>query len=484
MIYDSSYIQRAYRSSPVFLQNVLVSAYGMLKRWEQVSQPFTGYSKELEQTQWWSAAELRELQEARLRTLIRHAYENVPYYRRIFDERGLRTADISTTADLYKLPLLTKQDVRRHWSELRAGNMRASRVTLGRTGGTTGIPLQFALDKDRVIFDHALIHRHWSWAGFKPGDLVVVLRGVPLIPPETRSGVYWRHDWSERRIYLSGFHLSLSIMPRYVEMLERWKPRFIAGYPSSIYTLARFLELRNQQVPVEAVFTSSEALTPVERKAIERQFVCRVWDRYGTGERLAVGQQCEQGNYHQNVEFGILQIDATQGEPAADGEKGEVVQTSLTNFSMPLIRYVTEDLGWVVNHDCPCGRGLPLMGPVEGRKDDVIVTADGRIMPRAGLDQIHEFVDNLERCQLVQEKMGEVVVRVQPRPGFGPADAEELVHQMGKRLGESTQVRIEIVERLDLTVSGKERFIVSKLNLEQLTGLPLNLPPREVGVSR
>ena len=483
MIYDSRHIQQAYRRSPVFVQNLFVSGYGILKRWERISEPFRGYITELEQTQWWNGTQLRELQDARLRILIRHAYENVPYYRRIFDERGLKPADILTARDLYKLPVLLKEDVRRCSDQLRACNVPRSRVTTGRTGGTTGIPLEFSLDKERVIFDHALIQRHWSWAGFRPGDLVVLLRGVPLISPETSSTLYWRYDWADHRIYLSGFHLSLNTLPCYVEMLKKWKPRFIAGYPSNIFTLARFLELQKEQIALEAVFTSSEVVTPVERRVIEKQFACKVWDRYGTGERLAVGQQCEHGCYHQNVEFGILQFDSPRGQPAPSGQKGELIQTSLTNFSMPLIRYATDDMGWAANDVCPCGRGLPLMGTVEGRKDDVIITADGRIMPRAGLDQIHEFVFNLERCQLVQEKLEEVVVRVLPRPGFGPADADELIQQLRNRLGGGTRVRIEIVKQLDLTVSGKERFIVSKLDINQLTGLPLDVPQNEVGLA-
>lgn len=482
MIYDSCYLQQAYRRSPRFMQNLLVSAYGLGKRWEQLRQPFNGYSKELEQTQWWSAQQLRELQDARLRALIRHAYEHVPYYRRIFDERGWKPADVATAEDLYKLPVLTKQDVRRHYRELQADNIPRSRFTLGTTGGSTGIPLQFSLDKDRVIFDHALIHRHWSWAGFRRGDLVVVVRGLPLVAPETASDIYWRHDWADHRIYLSGFHLSLRSLPRYIAMLNRWKPRFIAGYPSNIFTLARFLERQNQQVPVAAVFTSSELLTALERKVIEKQFACQVWDRYGTGERLAVTQQCQCGRYHQNVEFGILQVDAPRGQPAASGQQGEVIQTSLTNFSMPLIRYAIGDMAWELSGSCPCGRGLPLLGAVEGRKDDVIVTRDGRIMPRAGLDQIHEYVPNLERCQLLQEKIGEVVLRVLPRPDFGPADVQELVRQLRARLGESTQVRVQMVDRLELSVTGKERFIVSRLNLEAVTGLSLDTA-REPGVA-
>jgi phenylacetate-CoA ligase len=479
MIYDHSFIDRVYRSSPLFLQHLWVSAYGLLKRQERAGAVFRRYLEELEQSQWWPPDQLRALQEERLRILIQSAYENVPYYRRVFDARKLQPADIRSTDDLYKLPILTKDDVRKHRHELRARNVPDHRVTTGRTGGTTGIPLAFALDKDRVTFDHALIQRHWSWAGYKPGDWILILRGLTLIPPEAQNGVYWRYDLLDKRIYLSGFHLSVDIMPLYVEKLREWQPKLISAYPSNVFTLARFMEHYRLEASIDAVFTSSEALTPMERKVIEKQLHCKVWDRYGTGERLVVGQQCEHGNYHQNVEYGVLQIDLPRGQPAPVGSKGELIQTTLTNFSMPLIRYASEDIGYVVQGTCPCGRGLPLMGPVEGRKDDVIVTADGRLMPRAGLDQIHEFVENVERCQLVQEKIGELTVRVLPRPGFNEADAQELSRQLWKRLGTDFKIGVETVKELPLTVSGKERFIVSKVNLDRLTGLALQVRSEE-----
>jgi phenylacetate-CoA ligase len=333
--------------------------------------------------------------------------------------------------------------------------------------------LHFLLDKDRVAFDHCLTDRQWSWAGYQAGDKVVILRGLTLIPPDSHAGIYWRFDWTDNRIYLSGFHLSRDTAPLYIRKLQEWRPKFISAYPSSAYMLARFMEQAGVTIPVQGVFTSSEVLTPTERKTIERQFACKVWDRYGTGERLAVSQQCEHGTYHLSHEFGIMQVDSPLGQPAPIGAKGEIVQTGLTNYSMPLIRYAIGDTGYLLNEVCPCGRSLPAMGPVDGRKDDVIVTADGRLMPRAGLDQIHEFVENLERCQLVQERIGEVIVRVLPRPGFGKLDEEELKRQLCLRLGAGTEVVVQVTGDLPLTAVGKERFIVSKVDLNEVSGLRL-----------
>ncbi len=475
MIYDHPLIGWIYRSCPLPLQNAMVSGYGLLQRKERHSPEFRRILAELKRTERSSLAALEELQAECLRKLIRHAYENVPYYRRVFEERHLTPPDIQTPADLYKLPVLTKQAVRKHADDLRARNVSRHQYWIGRTGGSTGIPLKLLLDRSCILFDHALIRRLWSWAGYEPGDRVVILRGLTLVPPNEHRGTYWRYDWGENKIYLSGFHLSSEVMPVYVQKLREWKPKFIAGYPSCVFTLARFMEHAGEQIPAQAIFTSSEKLTELERSVIERQFQCKVWDRYGTGERLAVTQQCEYGAYHQNVESGILQVDSPLGQPAAVGQKGMLIQTGLTNFSMPLIRYAIGDIGSLVNGKCPCGRGLPLAGPVEGRKDDVIVTAEGRLMPRAGLDQIYEFVQNIERCQLVQRRVGEVIIRVQPRPGFNHADSEELVRQLRKRLGVGTTIGIEPVERLELTATGKQRFIVSELDVDRITGMGLDL---------
>lgn len=469
MIYDHPVLQRAYRRSPVPVQDAFVTGYGVLKVLERWSPAFRRYRRELRATESWSRDRLEALQCARLTRLIRHCYDTVPYYRRVFDEHGIRPAEIGHPDDLYRLPVLTKEDVRAHRDALRSRAVPRRATTTGRTGGTTGVPLYFTLDRSRVTFDHALVFRHWSWAGWTPRDWVAVLRGFPLIDPDDRTGSLARRDFADRRVYLSGFHLSYEHFPRYLDALRRLRPRFIAAYPSSLYTLARYLTAEGERVPVQAVFTGSESITPTERRAIEDRFG-PVWDRYGTGERLVVSQQCGVGSYHQNVEFGIVQVDAPRGTPAGPGTRGELIHTGLTNFSMPLLRYASGDVGSLVEGTCECGRGLPLMSAVAGRKDDAIVTADGRVMPRAGLDQVHEFVERMERCQLVQHERGAVEVRVLPRPGFGPDDEAELIRQLQRRVGADTRISVVTVDDLPLTGTGKHRFIVSTVTPDVLDG--------------
>ncbi len=479
MLYENGLLSALYAAAPTALQDAFASGYGATKLVERLAPSYRSLLRGLERTQWLTPSEIRELQRRRLCALIEHAYANVPYYRRVFDERGLHPADIRDMCDLSKLPVLTKSAVRRHFQDLQARNVAERATVLGRTGGTTGVPLKFRLDRSQVAFDHALIQRHWSWAGWRPRDLTVLLRGFTLIPASNDRPPFWRRDLLDNRVYLSGFHLAPRHLPLYLDQIRRWGPCYLAGYPSNLFVLARFMNRSGTVIPMKAIFTSSELVTPAERRAIEAAFACRVWDRYGTNERLVVSQQCEEGSYHQNAEFGIAEVEV-DGRPSRVGESGRLLQTGLANRAMPLIRFDIGDIAALSEERCACGRGLPLLNPVEGRREDVLVTAEGRPMPRAGLDQIYEYVDRVEQCQLVQERAGEVIVRVVPRPGFSADDERTLVRELRKRVGEATRVTVERVEALPRSPTGKMRFIVSTLDqASPPTSEPMRGPDRD-----
>jgi phenylacetate-CoA ligase len=464
MIYENPLLTHLFESSPVAVQNVMASGFGLLRRAERWTPAYGRLRQWLNRSQWLSLAEIQNLQDERLRWLVTHAYANVPFYRQTFEARRLQPHDVKSAADLWKLPVLTKADVRRHYAELQARNVPDRRTLLAHTGGTTGVPLRLRLDRTQYALDHALTDRQWEWAGWRPGQRVVFLRGFTLIPPSQTRAPFWRRDWVYGRIYLSGFHLSREHLPTYIAQLQEWSPCYIAGYPSALSTLARYARQHQLVIPMRAVFTSSETLTPLDRSVIESVFACKVWDRYGAGERLVTFSECPDGQLHQCAEFGIAEVDV-DGRQARPGEQGRLLCTGLWNSAMPLIRYDSEDVVAVPTQSsvCTCNRGLPLIGPVEGRRDDVLVTSEGRLMPRAGLDQIYEYIDTIDRCQLVQERRGEIVVKVIPRPGFTAAQESELVRQLRRRIGYGTAVQVMLVNNIPPSASGKIRFIVSRL---------------------
>ncbi len=464
MIYEHKVLRFLYDRSPVVLQDLMVSGYGLYRRLEQQGPQQGGFRQGLARLERLNPDQVVEAQEAAMRDLISHAYDSVPFYHRRLDELGLKPKDFQRLNDLFRLPVLTKNDVRDHFPELTATNTDPRSVTIGRTGGTTGVPLKFYLDHTQVAMDHAITMRQWEWAGYRPGDRVVFLRGFTLVAPGHESRVFWRRDWFNNWFYLSGFHLSPATQPLYVRKLHEWQPKYIAAYPSLLFEVARRLAQTEDYIPLRGVFTSSELLTPAERALIEERFKCRVFDRYGTGERLVVAHQCEHGTYHLNPGFGILQVQRSDGQPAAPGEVGDFILSGLSNRSMPLIRYAIGDRGALRSESgCPCGRNLPALEVVEGRKDDSLITAEGRVMPRAGLDQVYEFSPNIEQCQLYQRVPGQVVVRVVRRPGYTDEDSHRLLSELRKRVGEGTEITIEFRDSIPLAASGKYRFIVSEV---------------------
>ena len=141
----------------------------------------------LQKTQWWSPEQLKELQDQKLIKLIEHTYSNVPYYRQLFDSLGLTPEDIQTTDDLKKLPILTKENIRSHFDELKATDFNKHKPVLNATGGSTGDPLQYYITKDVASITWAGMFRSWEWAGYKLGDKRATLAGSSLVPNNSPS---------------------------------------------------------------------------------------------------------------------------------------------------------------------------------------------------------------------------------------------------------------------------------------------------------
>ena len=134
--------------------------------------------KLLDKTQWWTTQDIQTFQHKRLRLLLEHAYQHVPYYHNIFSTRGLKPQDIKTMNDLRKLPILTKKDIRDHYTDLTTTIYRHTQFIPSQTSGSTGMPLRFFVDKQWLAWNMAVAYREWHWAGYTIGDKIVYLWGV------------------------------------------------------------------------------------------------------------------------------------------------------------------------------------------------------------------------------------------------------------------------------------------------------------------
>lgn len=425
----------------------------------------------LQESQWWSKERLEDYQMQQLNKLLKHAYENVPYYRRVFDERGLKPEDIHDFDDLKKLPYLTKEIIRENLPNLVARNYPKSKLHYATTGGSTGIPLGFYQEKGvSGAKERAFMLTQWKRVGFKIGDRCVILRGN--VVKSANKSKFWEYDPVNKNLVLSSYHMNDVTLPMYIQKIREFKPDFIQAYPSVITILARFMK-ENSTSPfpsVKAILCGSENLYPWQRELLEGAFQCRVYSWYGHTEIAALAGECEKSTYyHVFPEYGYVELINKDGEPVRDdNEMGEIVATGLNNFAMPFIRYRTMDLAVPANDKCECRRNYPLLKRVEGRLQELVVTKDKRFITLTALifAQHFEAFSRVKEMQLIQEKEGELVVRIVKSPQYSNVDQQEILSKMQRAVGGGLEINFDYVDHIPRTQSGKYKFLIQKLPIE------------------
>jgi phenylacetate-CoA ligase len=458
----------AARHLPHPVQQLLRYVYGAIPPRLRYGKAFWETYDFLKESQWWSRQKLAEYQLQQLSRLLNHAYDNVPYYRRVFDERGLKPKDIQDFDDLRRLPYLTKEIIQDNLPDLVARNYPKSKLRYATTGGSTGIPLGFYIERGvSEAREQAFITTLWNRVGFSIGDRCAILRGN--VVRSASKGKFWEYNPTDKNLVLSSYHITDETLPNYVEKIREFKPDFIQAYPSMITILARFMK-ENNIAPfptVKAILCGSESLYPWQRHLLEAAFRCRAYSWYGHSEQAALAGQCEKSNYyHIQSEYGIVELIDEKGNPVtSENEMGEIVATGLNNFACPLIRYRTMDLAVPSNAGCECGRNYPLLKDIEGRLQDLIVTRDKRPVTLTALifAQHFEAFSKVKQMQLFQQKEGELVVKIVRTPKYSKKDEQEIRLKMQRAVGNGLDIGFNYVDHIPLTPGGKHRFLIQEL---------------------
>jgi phenylacetate-CoA ligase len=446
---------RLYRFAPIWLQNAMVSLYGARLRQVRHGRRHRAILETLRATQWLSREELNVLQAAELVHLLERAADT-PLYRTLWSDSGPLVP-----SRLDALPLLRKTDLLRAGSDAIPGRYARSRLHEIHTGGTTGTPLTVYCTREALQRNYAFFSRFREWAGVSAHPRVATFAGRLVVPVGQNRPPFWRTNRTGNAMLFSSYHLSPQSLSAYCEALTRFRPELIDSYPSSLAPIARFILSNGRwEIRPKAIITSSETLEPGIRKLFESAFGCRVYDHYGAAEMAALITQCEEGSYHPNPEFGIVEV-LIDGRAAGIGETGEIVATGFVNPAMPMVRYATGDLATAGGAQCRCGRAFPVLTGLEGRRDDVLTTPEGRWIGR--LDPIFKSVESILESRIVQDAPDHVRVEVVGLLQFGPDDARSLAHQLSARLGPSMRIDVLQVASLPRTARGKLRGVVSLL---------------------
>jgi phenylacetate-CoA ligase len=416
----------------------------------------------------WSIQQFSDLQACQLRKQIRHAANHVPFYRRVFKEAGIDPESIKDQSDLVKLPILEKSTVRQQGTALLDERLDLSRLIKVETSGTTGTPL--------TIYDDlaASSARYAYWDARCRGlvgkrrrhDRSVSLGGHMVTAPRRSRPPFWVHNRRWQQLYMSSYHLSPHNLGHYVEAIRRFDAAFIEGYPSSLYAIARHIvDSEMDPIRFDACFTTAETLLDYQRDAFRQAFCCPTHDQYGCAEMVIFAAECSHGQMHLSPEMGIAEVVDADDRPLPEGQVGSLICTGLVNRAHPLIRYRIGDLGSLLKGSCSCGSQLPRLGRIEGRRDAVILTADGRQIGR--LDPVFKGVVGISEAQIVQDDLCRFRIRIVTTEQYRDEHGKRAAQNLCERLGGKAEVTIEMINVVERSRSGKLPAIVCNLPLEE-----------------
>jgi phenylacetate-CoA ligase len=424
---------------------------------------------ELEPIETASERELRALQLARLQSTLRRAYEKVPHYRAAFDRAGVRPEDCRSLADVARFPFTTKADLRDNYPFGMFAVPRSEIVRIHASSGTTGKPTVVGYTRNDVDTWATVMARSIRAAGGRPGDIVHVAYGYGLF-----TGGLGAHYGAER-LGCTVIPMSGGQTEKQVQLIGDFAPDIIMVTPS--YMLAIAEEMERQGIDPRSSSLSigifgAEPWTPTMRKAIEERLDIDAIDIYGLSEVIGPGvaQECietKDGLTIWEDHFYPEIVDPETGEALPDGEKGELVFTSLTKEALPVIRYRTRDLTRLLP---PTARSMRRMEKITGRSDDMMIIRGVNVFPT----QIEELILKQPalaphyQLEITRPKaLDELTVIVERAPGTGAVDAESasaaLARHVKDLIGVTAMIRVMPSGSIERSL-GKAKRVVDKRN--------------------
>lgn len=428
-----------------------------------------------------SLEELAARQWRQFKQLLDFAWERIPYYRERYEQAGVKPAEIRSREDLQRLPMLTKDDIRRNFPDRMVESARRIPLTkMGQTSGSTGESIHFMRADDawrqslyysvflctrglRNLAMMVLTTPHCAGATCSLEE-DAALQDQPIRRFQRVRAL--RHV--DHPVQLPSSANILGETDEYMERLRLkiayFAPCVMIVDPVYFGAFARYLKRSGKPMPqVQAIITTFELLTPSVDDLLQEVFRCPVYTQYGASETPDIAVECEHHNLHVRPDNVLVEV-LRDGRPAEPDELGRVVVTALTNFNMPFIRY---DIGDVIaggDGPCPCGRNSETLGRVQGRAGDLLRTgAAGDILTPLQADAMFRGLPGIAAYQLVQRTESDYDVAILPDDPGGRVDEDALRRRGRSLIGEGSRFQIEHVAQIMPEKSWKFRFVCSDL---------------------
>lgn len=394
--------------------------------------------------------------EKRLIRSIREAYENVPLYRRKYDEAGVDMNTIRTVDDIKRLPFITKDEVRENFPDsIVARGVNREACHYSATTGSTGRSLPFIFTKQTFAFYIATGVRMYTMIGYRPWHRMAYIKYTDLHYP--RLGPFFQTT-----------HIKSTIpVEEQIAQLREARPDLIIGYASLVYEVARRATPEDlKHIRPQFIGINSELSTQDQRNFISETFHCPVYDEYSTEETWMIASQCRQHNYHIFTDNVWVEFIDSKGREVQPGEMGEIVLTTTRSPAMPFIRYRIGDVGRYRDATCPCGLGFPLLEAFEGRADDCFILPSGKFVSSLKLLNtftmyIKKYLHLLEEFKVIQVSSELIVIKIVKGSRYDDSQLEELLADLRRLLDDSVSIKVEFVDVIEKSDGIKRKAIES-----------------------
>jgi len=398
-----------------------------------------------------SESEINEWQNKNLKKLILHSFNNTEYYNTLFKENNLTPSDINSVDDLHKIPVLTKENIRNNFKKMMPNNLNKILHKTSSTGGSSGDPLQFLIDIDSWSYIVANTIIYWEKTGYEYGDKHLAIGSTSLFVDDKESLKHRLYYKMKNKIGVNGVNMSNEVMKSYIELIKNKKIKYLYGYASGIFLLAKFVLKNNYSLNIRAVFPTSEILTDFYREIIEKAFNCTIMDEYGAHDGGIIAFETKRNYYEVGYNSCLSMKNLNKNI-------GDVLLTNLQSYSMPFINY---ELGDKVEINQNIGIETTYNGQiinkVYGRESNIIFLENGNILTGPGFTILFKDLD-VESYSIAKIGCNSILLKIKKLDSYTLKQENIIIDTLKKQAGQEVKIDIEYVQKFNTLKSGKIKY--------------------------
>lgn len=455
-----SFLQKIFKATPLQVQNTTISLVTTNLYRVRHSGKYNYYRSYYAKWDEANESEILEETSKRLKCFLEYAKKNSTWYSDQISEESIITNDLRIT------PVLEKKEIIDNLSKMKT--IKEKDGLVNSTGGTTGASMKTVYTKGDMQERFAILDNFRAKHGYKLGKKTAWFSGKNLISEkDIKNGVCSHYDFINKIRFYSTFHISKQNFDIYWNSLNKFKPEFIVGFPSSVYEICEIADRKGLKLnhKVSVFFPTAETVLPQHREVIGRVLGCKLVDQYASSEGAPFILECTEGKLHIHPLTGIFEVVDENMQPAREGE---ILVTSFTTKGTPLIRYRVGDRVKLAeeNKTCKCGSSFPLVDRIEGRSNDFLYSAEKGKVYTVSLIDSTKGVKGLVSFQATQELQNEIVIKLVANDYFKIHEEAKFVSNVRQRVGDKMAIDLRYCDDIPREKSGKFRIVKNNLNLD------------------